>query len=43
MLFTQLLDDRGLVKTLSQEIPRSNVLDEDFGKHFSQKQDVFKI
>ena len=43
MLFTQLVDDRGLVKTHSQEIPRSKVLDEDFGKHFSHKQDVYKI
>ena len=42
MLFSQFLDDCGLVKTLAQEIPRSKVVDEDFGKHFSQKQDAYK-
>ena len=43
MLFSHLLDDCGLVRTLAQEIPRSKVLDEDFGKLFQQKQDVYKI
>lgn len=43
MLFSHLLDDCGLVRTLAQEIPRSKVVDEDFGKHFSLKQDVYKI
>ena len=43
MLFSQFLDDCGLVKILAQEIPRSKVLDEDFGKLFQQKQDVYKI
>jgi hypothetical protein len=43
VLFSQFLDDCGLVKTLAQEIPRSKVVDEDFGKHFSLKQDVYKI
>jgi hypothetical protein len=38
VLFTQFLDDCGLVRTLAQEIPRSKV-DEDFGKHFQQKQE----
>jgi hypothetical protein len=43
VLFSQFLDDCGLVKTLAHEIPRSKVVDEDFGKHYSQKQDVYKI
>lgn len=41
MLFSQLFDDCGLVRTLGQEIPSSKVLDEHFGKHFQQKQDVY--
>jgi hypothetical protein len=43
VLFSQLLDDCGLVRTLAREIPRSKVLDEDFEKLFQQKQDVYKI
>ena len=43
MLFSQFLDDCGLVKTLAQEIPRSKVLDDDFGRLFQQKQVVYKI
>lgn len=34
MLFSQFLDDCGLVKTLAQEIPRSKVVDDDFGSIF---------
>jgi hypothetical protein len=43
VLFSELLDDCGLVRTLAREIPRSKVLDDDFGKLFQQKQDVYKI
>lgn len=41
MLFSELLDDPGLVKALAQEIPSSKVLDESLGKHFQQNQDVY--